>query len=189
MKKRLLRILLSLVLCASLCAVILSASAGPVQNSHMAYPIDTPYEYPVTPDSEEWFATDSHAARAGYCQIPEDILGKMSTAALVETVANYPLLGDLLFFNRAEDAYQSVSYGFNGLRELERRPDAVDELIRFLQSDETVQDDFVRRTALGVVVLAGDFPVPYTPSDPNDAGSLQDVFSDVYKCYRELAPA
>lgn len=156
------------------------------QNADNAYPINAPYQYPITSDSEEWFATDSHADRVGYCQIPEDILHGMSTRALVETVANYPLLVDVLLLSSAELSYQCVLDSFNGVQELEKRPDAWDELVNFISHLD--QDDFTCRAALGVIALEGNFPASNDPVQRSLYSDYQDTFSDAYRAYPELAP-
>lgn len=84
--------------------------------------IDTPYEYPITPDmKEEWLELSLTGNRWEACEIPEDILSRLTTSALVETVANYPLMVDLFAFDTIEEGYQVIKGRFNGLEELEKR--------------------------------------------------------------------
>lgn len=181
MKKMLRTIAIAAFLLLFVC--VFPASA---QNADNAYPINTPYQYPITSDSEEWFATNSHADRVGYCQIPEDILHGMSTKALVETVADYPLLVDILLLSSAELGYQCVLDSFNGVRELEKRPDAWQELVSFIRQLD--QEDFIRRAALGVIALEGDFQTSNGSVQRNSSVDFQNVFSDAYMTYPELAP-
>lgn len=63
------------------------------------------------------------------CQIPEDILQKMSTPGLVETVLSYPLYGDMLVLSSKletgmEEGFSAMSSRFNGFAELYARKDA-----------------------------------------------------------------
>jgi hypothetical protein len=100
----------ALMVCLSIC---LLACGAPVASTSGL--ITEPYDYPFKPDFSR-------------CQIPEDILPKLSTPALAETVLNYPML------SYAWSAYVRIGdfdYGinglatiFNGLPELFNRKDA-----------------------------------------------------------------
>lgn len=89
------------------------------------YTIDTPYEYPVHPGMEEWEALDDHAKKIELCQIPEEVLEKMTTEALAESVLNYPLLIDMYAWQSDSKGYDFVSETFNGMHELEQRSDGL----------------------------------------------------------------
>lgn len=93
------------------------------------YTITTPYEYPVTPLMEEWKEFDSHIEMIEACQIPDNILKHLSTPALAETVANYPLLSDMLAWSDKDVGVQSVASNFNGLEELLSRENGIDYLL------------------------------------------------------------
>lgn len=105
----------------SLCSLSVGANVVPAQE----YTIDTPYEYPILPGTQEWADLFTHGAMLRACQIPEDILQAMTTEALVETVVNYPLAADVYAYDTFQMGYDAVKRQFNGLRELERRPDAL----------------------------------------------------------------
>lgn len=145
-------------------------------------PVYTAYVYPITPDNEEWLQMESHLERVAACQIPADILSRMSTDALVETIANYPLLIDVLLFDHAQDAYQTILEGFNGFQELEKRSDALESLTAFLENSEEVQDDFIRKAALEVIILTGDF----ASSNVSTQNARHQTYSDAYAVYPEL---
>jgi hypothetical protein len=87
------------------------------------------YDYPVKPGTEEWKSFFTHQEMIDACQIPEDVLTKMSTKGLVETVVNYPLLVDMSAHNFAQDGVDAVASYFNGLAELFSRKDAGAELL------------------------------------------------------------
>lgn len=144
------------------------------------YTIHDAYVYPITSDSAEWFATDSHADRVAYCQIPDDILCNMDTMALVQTISEYPLLIDVLVFNTAEDAYETIYYNFNAIRELETRADAFDVLAYVTGNDYPEELDWITETALKTIMLSG----PFT-ADTNQTDADID-YSSVYKFYPEL---
>ncbi|MBR3581177.1 MAG: hypothetical protein IKN95_09315, partial [Lachnospiraceae bacterium] len=50
------------------------------------YIINTPYQYPIVPETEEWKNLGSLTAMINATHIDYDILKNMSTPALVETV-------------------------------------------------------------------------------------------------------
>ena len=93
--------------------------------------IQTPYQYPVQPGTEEWAAFESRVEMAEACQIPQDVLERLSTDALLQTVLDYPLLPEMLMFYRtpeecaAEVGFWHIADSFNGLQELMGRRDAL----------------------------------------------------------------
>lgn len=82
------------------------------------------YVYPVLPGTDAWNALGSHAEMLAVCQIPEDILCRLTTKALLETVLDYPLMGDMHAYSTMELGFLRVRDQFNGLQELVSRPDA-----------------------------------------------------------------
>ena len=91
--------------------------------------INEPYDYPIKPGSEEWKQFQSHKEMINACQIPEDLLKRLSTDALVETVINYPLYGDFLAYNNMNQGFENIKSTFNGIQELITRPDSGSELL------------------------------------------------------------
>jgi len=99
------------------------------------------YDYPIKPGTDEWKAFGSHEEMLKACQIPEEILHRMSTTALVETVLNYPLIMDWLAYDTFEIGIESVRKQFNGLSELLSRNDAGVSLMALYQTiDPTTWD-------------------------------------------------
>jgi len=92
------------------------------------------YDYPIKPGTDEWKAFGSHEEMLKACQIPEEILQRMSTTALVETVLNYPLLGDWWAYDTFEIGIESVRKQFDGLSELLSRNDVGVGLIALYQT-------------------------------------------------------
>jgi hypothetical protein len=75
-------------------------------------------------------------------QVPESVLGKMSTAGLVETALDYPLLGDMMAFNSPQQGFDAVAGRFNGLQELLKRKDAGAELLaHYVSLDPAAYDE------------------------------------------------
>ena len=184
--KRLFRVFSTLLCLSLLCSLYLNVSA--VSNdSTSTYPINTPYEYPITPESEEWLEMSSHSERVNACQVPDSLLKNMSTSALIETISNYPLLVDVLLFDKADDAYQILYDGLNIVRELETRPNAAEELATFIATNEEIQGDYIRKTALEVILLSANFTASNT-QNADILSSSQIDFTDAYTLYPELSP-
>lgn len=85
------------------------------------YTIDTAYVFPITSDSPEWDELLTLSDMLAACQIPEEILSRLTNEALLETIANYPLGVNLFAYGDAETCYNKVKQQFNGLAELDRR--------------------------------------------------------------------
>lgn len=92
------------------------------------YTVTQPYQFPVVPGTDKWFQLSSHVEKTQVCLIPNNILKKMTTEALVETVLSYPLLSDMFAYSTEKEGYDAVFKQFNGLSELSERPNAVEEL-------------------------------------------------------------
>ena len=98
-------------------------------------PITEPYDYPIKPLSEE--LKNLQKEKKGYemCVVPDNILSRMTTDALVETIANYPFLVDgvILFDNFTSYINNTLpERGFNGIEELRNRDDRVEAIQRYL---------------------------------------------------------
>ncbi len=128
------------------CFVILLCAVAGIfiyQKVMNPYPITEPYEYSIVPGTDEWNELQSLEEKLEACQIPEEIVSKMTTEALVESVMNYPMIirlsGGLWggFESGREYAFNKVKSEFNGLQELCNRADAKDELVKYGErSDE-----------------------------------------------------
>src|SRR5215212_3114685 len=90
-----------------------------------------PYNFPVKPGSEKWqsFKTvdDMYAA----CQVPQDVLAKLSTAALIQTCLNYPASTILLVHSTPQLSFDEWKQHFNGISALLKRKDAPARLLEF----------------------------------------------------------
>jgi hypothetical protein len=94
-----------------------------------AQKIDVPYDYPIKPGTESWRKFNTQAEMISACQIPEDVLGKLSTRALVETCLSYPLFSQITAYNSVQDGFSRFASKFNGFRELLSRQDAPSILV------------------------------------------------------------
>lgn len=121
--------LLALMLCVMLFGATLTTQAalGNMDTSDEGdldrYPIDEPYEYPVVPGTDEWKALDNNIDKLRVCLIPEEILSRMTTEALLESVLTYPMLVNMLIWQTPQQGYEHILRNFNGLQELTERED------------------------------------------------------------------
>ena len=92
--------------------------------------IAAPYDYPIKPGSNEWKSLTTHTEMIEACQIPAEVLKDMTTASLVETVLNYPLINDMYAYNNIQLGFMAVSRQFNGISKLCARENAGKELIK-----------------------------------------------------------
>lgn len=97
------------------------------------------YTYPITPDDPEW-ANYNHAELVSMLQIPEDILDNMTDAELVESVLDYPYIGDVMAYSTVELGMRVVSEHFNGLKELLNRPGTGKILIEKYRQSPTEEE-------------------------------------------------
>lgn len=140
------RIMTVLFCAASILSLWAVAAAKPVS----PYTIDTPYEYPYVPGTQEWIDLGSTSARRQASQVPDEVLEHMTTDALLLTVLDYPFLSDMYAFNTMEMGYKAVKKHCNGLREFEARSDCLDALSRYCQASYslnrlTLQDYMAER--------------------------------------------
>jgi len=94
------------------------------------------YDFSVKPGTEKWKAFDDSREMLKACQVPEQILRKMSTAGLVKTVMNQPLFWSTIMFHTKTPDSAGMQWGFNvlvsqfnGIQELLKRRDAGTELL------------------------------------------------------------
>lgn len=105
--------------------------------------IDVPYDFPIKPGTEKWKEFKTGQEMVAACQIPAEILQRMSTDALAETCLNYPLALDYSAYNDERVGIRSVINKFNGLQELAKRPDGALALIK-LYKDMPIDTKRVR---------------------------------------------
>ena len=127
------RIITLLFCAASVLTLWAVASSKPVS----PYTIDTPYEYPILPGTQAWLDLGDVIARRSACQVPTEILERMTTDALLLTVLDYPFLHDIYAFNTMQMGYEAVRNHCNSLREFENRPDYLDVLSRYCQENDS----------------------------------------------------
>lgn len=99
--------------------------------------ITSPYQYPIIPGTQEWMQLESRPEMLDACQIPEEILDKLSTDALLQTILDYPFLSEMTLFYRtpeecsSEAGFWFITESFNGLQEFLSRRDALSSLEKY----------------------------------------------------------
>lgn len=132
---------LKLVICISIIAVIVFGSTVGIlaMNDKLWFQKETTtdaYEFPITQDKtpDKWKEFESTPEMAKVCQVPEDILKNISTQGLIETCLNYPLFGNMFAYDSYLQGLEILINQFNGLQELEKRPDAAKELLKYYKN-------------------------------------------------------
>ncbi|MCE3199077.1 hypothetical protein JI735_14460 [Paenibacillus sonchi] len=134
MKKNLLTsisLCFSLIFCLALPAAFADSTSAVDETTNVQYSITNSYEYVVKPNTDEWKKFTSTEEKVNASQIPQTILNKMTTKALVETVLKYPLLANMFAFNTKQEGFNAIYSNFNGLQELTKRTDAISELEQY----------------------------------------------------------
>jgi hypothetical protein len=85
------------------------------------------YEYPITPDDNEWENMNPGELRK-MIDIPEKVIKSMPTDQLVDEVLEYPYISDILAFDDISTGIEVIRERFSGLRELLNREDVGKEL-------------------------------------------------------------
>ncbi|MBG8554752.1 hypothetical protein [Hymenobacter guriensis] len=96
-------------------------------------PADT-YVFPVQPGTPAWASLTSGDEMVEVCQVPAARLQTISTPGLITTCLNYPLLGDMIFFDNLQFGLRTQLSNFNGFGELQQRPEAAALLLARYQS-------------------------------------------------------
>lgn len=132
------------LLLLSLLPIFISCNDNEDSTANNNTPITEAYQYPVVPRMPEWAEFHSSEAMWEACQIPNDILIRLSTKALVETCMHFPLRGDYLVMNNPRNGISFQIENFSGLLELTKRKDASIELIKYYQNFQatTIEEEF-----------------------------------------------
>lgn len=102
------------------------------------------YVFPVLQGTAQWKSFKTHQEMLKACQIPENILKNMSTADLIQTCLNYPLIGDVYAYSNVKNGIENISKQFNGFAELFTRNDNFNSLMsEFEQSRLILNDNLV----------------------------------------------
>ena len=116
-----------------LCCILIFGCCVIVSCYYVTDPFTEPviivtWDYPVRPGTPEW-AELTCAERVAACQIPDDILGKLTTGQLLQLWMDYPFQLNIFAFNFYQDGFDCQSSSFNGLQELLQRNDVGKEAV------------------------------------------------------------
>lgn len=73
-----------------------------------AQKINTPYDFPIKPGTEEWKQLKSGEEMVRVCKIPDSILTSLTTEALAKTCLSYPLLNEVFYANNLQTGIEKV---------------------------------------------------------------------------------
>ncbi len=100
--------------------------------------ISQTYDFPIKPGTTEWSGLVTESERFNAMQIPDDILSRLTTLALVKTCLNFPAFGYITAYENSQTGFVILATKFNGLKELANRPNAARHLINiYKETGET----------------------------------------------------
>ncbi len=141
---------------------------------------DEPYNFPVKPGTPEWKTLGSHTAMTAVCQVPGARLHVMTTRALIITVLEYPLDGDILAYNFPQEGVDAIARDFNGLPELYTRKDAGAELYA-LWGNPLTNENFIRSGAYRCIFA--QYAILKNLNRSNLDSLIKNVFNDIESAY------
>ncbi len=120
--------------------------------------IDGKYQYPVTPYDKEWGNYTQTEEIYTACQIPQEILDRLTTEELLELVLDCPKLISINFYDSFEEGVKFLAERFNGMNELLAREDCLAVVSRYYSEYKIPEKQQLDYDAL----LPGDNPDYYT---------------------------
>ena len=121
MKKRIINILLLLIFFSCSKDEFNEPIVEIIKGHCIQFYISDTYNYPILPGTDEWKELGSLAEKVDVCQIPEKKLETISTEGLLETLLNYPLILDYIFFDNMQNGFNRIKNENNGFSELYSR--------------------------------------------------------------------
>jgi hypothetical protein len=113
----------------ALCYTIVATFAQP------SISITIPFVYPVRQGDAEWDRLSSADEQYAACDIPVAIAKAMTTAALAESVLDYPLLGNINFSNTSiESGLTNLATVFTGASRVACAPRLWDHALKTLRA-------------------------------------------------------
>lgn len=100
--------------------------------------IEQAYSFPVTSDDLEWRNMETTEEMLAAYQIPESILKRMTTKALVETILSDTFLTQFEAYDDSIDAIRMHEENFNIYRELKLRADYYETLVDLYQDAQVI---------------------------------------------------
>ena len=94
---------------------------------------DIPYQFPIRPGTESWAKFKNGQEMIDATQVPNQLLSKLTTQALVLTCLDYPRLINIYAFNNIQTGTERLVSQFNGLAELLTRQNSGPEILKIYQ--------------------------------------------------------
>lgn len=190
------------ILCCLLGALAFSMVAGAVPAEALEneeYTVFTPYEYPIVLGTEEWAALRNNARKIDACRVPDELIEKMSTDALLETYLTHPLAANIFAFNTYNGGFNTLKNEYHmGLDELLQREDLADAILKsyskidvctnkvpdggaalekFFNAHQEEVDDMWRMSLLEVLAAEANLA---GPNQSSGNGSLKRLLEEKY---------
>jgi hypothetical protein len=123
--------MISVITLIVLVLIIIISPSAETMSWHKYINFNDSYTYTVTPEKtpEIWEKFTSLSEMIAACQIPDSLLQGMSTEGLIESCIQYPLYGNIVFYNSPLLGFRKMVSQFNGLHELYNRDDLPEKLI------------------------------------------------------------
>ncbi len=108
------------------------------------------YVYPIKPGTAAWLTLDSTSDKLRACQIPDSILAKMSTDAVIQGWLEFPLNFEITAAYHLQSGTQFWLTNFSGLIELQKRQDASSKLFeKYKTKNPFCINNYITDTAKG----------------------------------------
>jgi hypothetical protein len=124
---------------------------------NMARPVDS-YNYPVYPGMPEWAEFKTVEEMIAACQIPENILHRMSTQAVIQAIWEYPFLINVVHRYQYQMDFDATFLGNNAYIELTKRTDAGRALLeRLIIVNPVLSEERFEPKALEILISQNEF--------------------------------
>ena len=119
---------------------------------------DVPYDYGITPFSEEWYALPTETQRAIFT-ITDDIAKSLTTSALFETILNNPFFVDSMMYGDYATGFKETNDRLKIQYFLSRKDakDVVESKMTYLEDTYNVNMEIIQNTDLTAISDAENF--------------------------------
>lgn len=115
------------------------------------------YQYPITPDDRERWASYKTPELVEMLRIPEPTLKAISTSGLIDSMLDYPYIaGYISLWSTPLQGLEVARGQCDALQELLDRPDAGPVLLDFYVRGPEIEDSPINKTAFMVLLLGDD---------------------------------
>jgi hypothetical protein len=111
------------LICGTILLMILFSCTKKNPIDCISYSFPDAYKYPIKPGTQEWIDLGSRDARANACMITEEILQKISTGGLFESLLSYPFILDYGAWEELQVGFEKLKSENKGFTELYSRED------------------------------------------------------------------